>query len=84
MTRQECEEKLLSLAEQMQAVYLEYNPAGEHLGVIISGDGFICADDCFFTKENEIIRDVHGNMFRTVEVAKFSDGHISYGGKATA
>ena len=84
MTRQECEEKLLSLAEQMQAVYLKYNPAGEHLSVIISGDGFICVDDCFFTKENEIIRDVHGNMFRTVEVAKFSDGHISYGGKATA
>lgn len=84
MTRQECEEKLLSLAEQMQAVYMEYNTAGDHLGVIISGSGLISVDDAFFTKENEIIRDVHEKVFRTVDVVKYSDGHVRYGREATA
>ena len=79
MTRLECEKKLLSLAEQMRAVYEEYNPAGDHLGVILGADGYICVDDAYFTKEREIICDVHGDLFQTVNVTKFSDGHIRYG-----
>ena len=67
MTRQECEAKLLSLAEQMRAVYMEYNPAGDHLGAIMSRDGYI---------------GVHDTMFQTVDVKKYSDGHIRYGSPA--
>lgn len=79
MTRIECEKKLLSLAEQMRAVYLEYNPAGDHMSVILGANGYICVDDAFFTKENEIIRDVHGDLFRTVNVTKYSNGYVRYG-----
>lgn len=79
MTRQECEKKLLSLAEQMRAVYEEYNTAGDHLSAIMSANGYICVDDGFFTAEREIIRDVHGGVFKTVNVSKYSDGTIRYG-----
>ena len=79
MTRLECEKKLLSLAEQMRAVYEEYNPSGDHLSVIMGANGYICVDDAYFTAESEIILDVHGNAFKTVNVTKYSDGHISYG-----
>ena len=48
MTRLECEKKLLSLAEQMRAVYLEYNPAGDFMTAIIDADGYINVNDCFF------------------------------------
>lgn len=79
MTRQECEKKLLSLAEQMRAVYEEYNPAGDHLSAIMGADGYICVDDGFFTAEKEIILDVHDQIFQTVNVSKYSDGHVRYG-----
>lgn len=79
MTRQECEKKLLELATQMRAVYDEYNPAGDHLDVIMARSGFISVDDAFFTKEREIIRDVHGDIFKSVDVTKYDDGHIRYG-----
>lgn len=79
MTRLECEKKLLSLAEQMRAVYEEYNPAGDHLGVILGADGYICVDDAFFTAERKIVLDVNDQIFQTVNVTKYSDGHICYG-----
>lgn len=79
MTRQECEAKLISLAKQMRDVYLEYNPAGDHLGAIMSGNGYINVDDAFFNGDNQIIRDVHGDVFKTVDVTMFSDGYIRYG-----
>jgi hypothetical protein len=79
MTRQECEAKLISLADQMRKVYLEYNPAGDYLSAGIDSSGHIRVEDAFFTKETKIIRDVHGNAFKTVAVTKYVDGHISYG-----
>lgn len=79
MTRQECENRLISLAEQMREVYMEYNPAGDFLSAIMDKDGYICVDDCYFNWERQIIQDVHGQMFKTVDVAKYSDGHIRYG-----
>lgn len=79
MTRHECEAKLLTLAEQMRALYMEYNPAGEHLSVIISGSGYIGISDAFFTEDNKVILDVHDNVFSSVNVSRYSDGHIRYG-----
>jgi len=79
MTRLECEKKLLSLAEQMRAVYEEYNPAGDHLSAIMCANGYICVDDGFFTAEREIIQDVHEQVFKTVNVCKYTDGSIRYG-----
>ena len=79
MTRQECEKKLLDLATQMRAVYDEYNPAGDHLGVIMCANGYINVSDCFFTPEGQIIYDVHDAMFNSVDVTKYCDGHICYG-----
>lgn len=80
MTRKECECRLLALAEQMRAVYKEYNPSGDFLSVITDDDGYISVDDCYFNAGTEIIMDVHGCVFRTVDVTKYKDGHIRYGG----
>jgi hypothetical protein len=80
MTRQECEKKLLSLAEQMRAVYMEYNPAGDFLSAIIAEDGYINVGDCYFNAERKIIINADGTMFNTVHVTKYDDGHISYSG----
>lgn len=79
MTRQECEKKLLSLAEQMREVYLEYNPAGDFLSAIIDSDGYISVDDAYFNAGHNIIINEDGTAFRTVDVTKYSDGHIRYG-----
>lgn len=79
MTRQQCEEKLLELAHQMLDAYLEYNPAGEHLSVIIGGNGFINASDAFFTGENRaVVQNALGMTFKTVNVTQYSDGYIRY------
>lgn len=78
MTRQECEKKMLALAEQMRAVYMQYNPAGDFLNMIADQSGYICIDDTFFNADNKIIQDVHGNAFETVHVTKYSDGSIRY------
>jgi hypothetical protein len=79
MTRLECEKKLLSLAEQMRAVYKAYNPAGDFLSMISDADGYICVDDCYFNADRKIIEDVNGNVFRTVNVTKYTDDHVRYG-----
>ena len=79
MTRHECEERLLSLAQQMRDAYLEYNPAGEHLSVIIGGNGFINACDAFFTGENRaVVQDALGMSFKSVNVTQYSDGVIEH------
>jgi hypothetical protein len=36
-------------------------------------------DDGFFTAEREIVLDVNDQIFQTVNVSKFSDGHVRYG-----
>ena len=82
MTRLECEKKLLSLAEQMWAVYMEYNPTGDFLSAIIDDDGYINVDDCYFNAEGRIIINADGTAFRTVDVTKYSDGHIRYSSPA--
>lgn len=82
MTRLECEKKLLSLAEQMRAVYMEYNPAGDFLSAIIDADGYINVDDCYFNAERKIIINADGTTFKTVDVTKYKDGYISYSGPA--
>lgn len=80
MTRQQCEKKLLSLAQQMRDAYLEYNPAGDHLSVLIGGDGFINASDVFFTGENgAVVQSVLGTVFKTVNVTQYADGVIRHG-----
>ena len=76
MTRQECEAKLLELAEQMRAVYMEYNPSGDFLSMISDVDGYINVDDSYFNAERKIVEDVNGNVFRTVDVTKYKDGSI--------
>lgn len=78
MTRQECEKKLLSLAEQMRAVYMDYNPAGDFLNVIMDADGYISVDDSYFNTERKIIINEDGTAFRTVDVTKHTDGQIRY------
>lgn len=81
MTRQQCEEKLLTLAQQMRETYLQYNPAGEHLSVIIGGNGFINACDAFFTGEDRsVVQNALGMTFMTVNVTQYSDGVIRYNG----
>lgn len=79
MTRQECEKKLLALAEQMRAVYMEYNPAGDFLSAIIDADGYISVDDTYFNADRKIIVNEDCTAFKTVDVTKHSDGHIRYG-----
>lgn len=78
MTRLECEKKLLALAQQMRAVYEEYNPAGDHLSALMGANGYICVDDGFFTAEKRLILDANDQIFQTVNVTKYSDGHIRY------
>lgn len=78
MTRHECEAKLISLAEQMRAVYMEYNPAGDFLSAIIDADGYINVDDCYFNAERKIIINADGTAFKTVDVTKYDDGRIKY------
>lgn len=82
MTRQECEAKLISLAEQMRAVYMEYNPAGDFLSAIIDADGYINVDDCYFNGDRKIIINADGTSFKTVDVTKYKDGYIRYSGPA--
>ena len=79
MTRLECEKKLLSLAEQMRAVYLEYNPAGDFMSAIIDADGYISVHDCFFNADRQIITNEDGTAFKSVDAPKFSNGDIRYG-----
>lgn len=77
MTRRQCEEKLLALARQMRDAYLQYNPAGDHLSVIIGGNGYINASDSFFTGENvSVVRNALGMTYKTVDVTQYSDGGI--------
>lgn len=77
MTRLECEKKLLDMAEQMQALYKEYMPAGERLSVSIS-DRIIMISDCFFAGD-EIIEDANGRIFKTIDCAKYADGVKRFG-----
>ena len=79
MTRHECEKKLLSLAEQMREVYLEYNPAGDFMAAIIDADGYINVNDCFFNADRQIIINENGTAFRSVDTTKYSDGYVRYG-----
>ena len=78
MTRQECEAKLISLAEQMRAVYEEYNPKGEILSAMMSNNGFILVNDSFYNADNSVVLDVHGHVYRSIDVKKFSDGEIRH------
>lgn len=81
MTRRQCEEKLLALARQMRETYLQYNPAGDYLSVIISGDGYINACDTFFTGEDKsVVRNALGTTFNTVNVTQYKDGFTRYNG----
>lgn len=38
MTRKECEDRLLSLAQEAQRVYREFNPNGTHLSITVLKD----------------------------------------------
>jgi len=76
MTRKECEAKLLALAEQMYAVYKEYNHSGDFLSMIADSSGYISVDDAYFNADGKIINDANGNTFKTVDCVKYKDGSI--------
>ena len=76
MTRLECEEKLLDLARQMQAVYLKYNPAGGMLSATMDG-GYINIGDSYVTENCEVILDANDRLFRTVDAVQI-DGEGKY------
>lgn len=78
MTRQECETKLMALAEQMHDVYKEFSPLSDILSVTISENGYISIFDGFF-RGDQLINDVHDRAFQTVNVTKYSDGKIRHG-----
>lgn len=81
MTRRECEKKLLALAEQMYAVYREYNPSGDFLSMIADKDGYISVSDCYFNSERKIIIDANGNIFKTVDCTRYKDGSMMLSNK---
>lgn len=74
MTRQECEAKLLDLAEQMYSIYKEYNPSGDFLSMSASRTGCILVSDSYFNSEGNIILDANNFSFSTVDCAQYSDG----------
>lgn len=81
MTRKECEVKLLALAEQMYAVYKEYNPSGDFLSTIADKYGFISVSDCYFNAERKIIIDANGNIYKTVDCTRYKDGSMKLSNK---
>lgn len=81
MTRQECEMKMLLLAEQMYATYKEYNPSGDFLSMIADKNGYISVDDAYFNADGKIINDANGYAFKTVECTKYKDGSIRLNNK---
>lgn len=81
MTRRECEEKLLELAEQMYAVYKEYkeyNPTGDMLSVSAFANGYIGINDAYFSGDH-VVLDANDATFKTVVAVKFTDGCRRYG-----
>jgi hypothetical protein len=77
MTRKECEDKLLDMAQQMYEVYKEYNPSGEMLSVTAFANGYININDAFFS-DNEVVLDANDNTFKTVDAVKYSSGGRRY------
>ena len=80
MTRMECEKKLLEMAEQMYALYKQYNPAGDMFSVTCDSNGYVSVYDCFFY-ENEAIKDANNCVFRTVDAVKYASGDYRFGTK---
>ena len=78
MTRRECEDKLLELAEQMYAVYKEYNPSGDMLTMSAFANGHIGINDAYFLG-NEVVMDANDAVFKTVDAVKYSSGGRRYG-----
>ena len=78
MTRRECEDKLLELAEQMYAVYKEYNPSGDMLSVSAFANGCIGIHDAYFSGD-EVIKDANDCVFKTVDAVKYTNGGRRYG-----
>lgn len=72
MTRQECESKLLDLADQMYKVYKQYNPSGDFLSMRCLDTGYIGVDDCYFNADGKIILDANDRMFKTVDCVRYS------------
>ena len=62
MTRNECEDKLLALADEMEKVFLEYAPGGESLNVAIHTNGFIHITAPKYDDDGEIVP-LEGNDF---------------------
>ena len=80
MTRMECEKKLLEMAQQMYALYKQYNPAGELFNVTCDADGYVGVDDAFFY-DGKVIMDANGSVFHTVDAVKYKDGDMRFGTK---
>ena len=62
MTRNECEDKLLALADEMEKVFLEYAPEGESLNVAIHTNGFTHITAPKYDEDGEMML-LEGNKF---------------------
>lgn len=70
MTRQECESKLIELAEQMDGIYRQYNPDGQGIMVSTYKDGYISVSDIEVDSETKEI------VNWTLEAAKNREGEV--------
>ena len=70
MTRQECERKLIELAEQAMQIYRQYNPNGEEISIYRHRDGYISVSDITLDPDTQEI------SCWTLEGVKNADGEI--------
>jgi len=68
MTRQECENMLISLMETANAIYQSFNPQGHHLRMTCV-DGQIAVSDAFKDDNGEY-------TIHTVNATLFPDGEL--------
>ena len=52
LKRNECEEQILELLEEIKQVYRRYNPDGEYLTMVISGT-HISANNAYWEKDSK-------------------------------
>ena len=73
MTRQECEDMLISLMETANMIYQSFNPKGNHLRMSCV-DGQIAIVDAIKDENGEYLP--HGNGGNTINATKFPDGEV--------
>lgn len=78
MTRNECEDKLLALADEMEKVYREYQPKGEMLHVAIHMNEFTHITAPKYDEDGEMVPLVNNNFDNAMYlyVTRRRDVHI--------